>query len=108
MEFAAMTEISPRLQADNISLTNFHNNMSECLDLALRQKVTLTKHGRAQWHVTEASYLERIEALARGEIFAALGIRHQLSSDLDEATRARILAQMPTDAEVESGRWNDA
>ena len=108
MEFARMPITDSPIRSSEISLTNFQKNMSECLDLALRNKLTLTKHGRAQWHVTEASYLERIEAIARGELLSALNIEHQFSADLDDATRARILAQMPSDEEVATGRWHNA
>jgi hypothetical protein len=90
-----------------VTLTRFHNNTGEFLDLALREKVTLTKHGRAQWHITEASYLDRIEAIAAGNILQALDRRHEFAKDLDQATRARIAANMPTDEEVANDRWND-
>ena len=90
----------------NITLTRFHNNTGEFLDLALRSKVTLTKHGRPQWHITEASYLDRIEAIAAGNLLVALNRKHEYSADLDEAARARIIAQMPSDEEVANERWN--
>ncbi len=94
--------------ACEVTLTSFHNNTGAFLDLALREKVTLTKHGRAQWHITEAGYLERLEAIAAGKLLEALDPRHSHSRDLDAATRARIKAHIPTAEEIANDRWNDA
>lgn len=47
-----------------VTVTRFLNNAAEFLDIALREKVTLTQDGQPQWHITEASYLARLEAIA--------------------------------------------
>ena len=95
------------MPATEVTLTRFHNNTGEFLDLALREKVTLTKHGRAQWHITEASYLDRLEAIAAGKLLDALQPSHQFAHELDAETRARIAAQGPTAEEIANDRWND-
>ena len=96
-----------RAAGHEVTLTRFHNNTGEFLDLALREKVTLTKHGRPQWHITEASYLERLEKIAAGKLLEALDRKHDFSRDLDDATRARMTAQLPTAQELANDRWND-
>ena len=102
-----MARMEPAPAGHEVTLTRFHNNTGEFLDLALREKVTLTKHGRAQWHITEASYLARLEAIASGNLLEALDRKHAYARDLDGEARARIKAQMPTAEEVAHDRWND-
>ena len=97
-----------RTAGHEVTLTRFHNNTGEFLDLALREKVTLTKHGRPQWHITEASYLERLEAIAAGNLLAALDRKHFYTRDMTDADRREIDAQMPTAEEIANDRWNDA
>jgi hypothetical protein len=103
----AMPPAEPAAAGYQVTLTRFHNNTGEFLDLALREKVKLTKHGRAQWHIIEASYLDRIEAIAAGNLLEALQRRHSHARDLDKETRARMAAHMPTNEEIANDRWND-
>lgn len=106
MEMLTMAQANPAA-AHEVTLTRFHNNTGEFLDLALREKVTLTKHGRAQWHITEASYLDRLEAIAAGKLLEALGRKHFYTGDMTDADRREIDAQMPTAEEIANDRWND-
>jgi hypothetical protein len=91
----------------NVPLTRFHNNTGEFLDLALKAPVTLTKHGRAQWKISEAGYYNRLEALAAGNVLTALNREHLFSADLSADMARRIDAQMPSAAEIAQDRWND-
>ena len=102
-----MARMEPTPSGHEVTLTRFHNNTGEFLDLALRQRVTLTKHGRAQWHITEAGYLERLEEIARGNLLEAMDRKHVFARDLDEAARAEITNQLPTAEEISNDRWND-
>jgi hypothetical protein len=92
----------------SVPLTRFHNNTGEFLDLALTAPVTLTKHGRAQWKITEAGYYDRLETLAAGNVLSALNREHLFSADLTDDMARRIAAQMPTAEEIAKDRWNDA
>lgn len=102
-----MTRMESTPAGHEVTLTRFHNNTGEFLDLALRERVTLTKHGRAQWHITEVGYLERLEEIARGNLLEALNRKHVFARDLDEAARAEITGQLPTAEEIANDSWND-
>ncbi len=100
--------LTPSLdERPNVPLTRFHNNTGEFLDLALTSPITLTKHGRAQWKISEAGYYDRLEALAAGNILSALNREHLFSADLTDDMVRRIEAQMPSAQEVAQDRWND-
>jgi hypothetical protein len=103
-----MPPASQSADRPNVPLTRFHNNTGEFLDLALTSPITLTKHGRAQWKITEAGYYDRLEALANGNILAALNREHLFSADLTGDMAARIAAQMPSAEEIATDRWQDA
>ncbi len=102
-----MPQATPNAQRANVPLTRFHNHTGEFLDLALNGPVTLTKHGRAQWKIAEAGYYDRLEALAAGNVLAALNREHIFTADLADDLARRIAAQMPTAEELAQDRWND-
>ena len=90
-----------------VPLTQFHNATGEFLDQAMREPIVLTSHGRPLQIVADHAYVARIEAIARGKILEALDIEASLSSEMPDALRARILANLPSAEEIASGRWND-
>ncbi len=73
-----------------VPLTRFHNNTGEFLDLATKQPVVLTSHGRER-HVI-ADHMN-IEAVA--------------SSDMTEADRQAFANARPSDSELANDRWED-
>jgi hypothetical protein len=95
------------VERPNVPLTRFHNNTGEVLDLALKAPVTLTKHGRAQWKISEAGYYDRLEALAAGNVLSALNREHLFTADLSAAMARLIDAQMPSAEEIARDRWDD-
>ncbi|MEY2925928.1 MAG: hypothetical protein RL367_405 [Pseudomonadota bacterium] len=94
-------------QHPRVPLTRFHNNTGECLDLATRTPVVLTSHGRERHILLDSVYFHRLEAIARGNILAALGLEVHATADMPADLRAHILATQPSDAEIASGKWND-
>ena len=90
-----------------IPMTQFHNAMGEFLDQATRTPIILTSHGRDKQIVADLAYVERLEAIARGNIIDALQIEVHSTRDMPAAMKARILATQPTPEEIASGRWND-
>ena len=102
-----MAAAAPNAERPSVPLTRFHNNTGEFLDMGLISPVTLTKHGRPQWTISEAGYFARIEALAAGNILEALNRQHTYSADLSQETRDRIASQMPTAEELTNDRWAD-
>lgn len=102
-----MPQATKAVEHPDVPLTRFHNNTGECLDLALKSPVTLTKHGRAQWKIAEAGYYDRLESLAAGNVLSALNREHLFSADLTNDMARRIAAQMPTAEEIAADRWND-
>ena len=90
-----------------VPLTQFHNATGDFLDQAMRDPIVLTSHGRPRQIVADHAYVERLEALARGNILDALGIEARSTAEMPEALRARILANLPSAEEIASGRWND-
>ena len=102
-----MSQTPPTTRRSDVPLTRFHNHTGEVLDLALKAPVTLTKHGRAQWKISDAGYYDRLEALAAGNVLAALNRQHLFSADLTDDMIGRIAAQMPSADEIAADRWND-
>lgn len=102
-----MPQSSQAARISDVPLTRFHNNTGEFLDLALTSPITLTKHGRAQWKITEAAYYDRLESLAAGNVLTALNRQHLFSADMSEDMAQAITAQMPTAEEIAQDRWND-
>ena len=49
-----------------IPMTQFHNAMGEFLDQAMRTPIILTSHGRDKQIVADLAYVERLEAMDRG------------------------------------------
>lgn len=90
-----------------VTLTAFHNRTGELVDLALRGKVIVTKHGRSHVTLAESAYIEKIEDIARGNIIRALDLQVVASKDMPAELRAAILATQPTEEEIASGQWND-
>ena len=91
-----------------VPLTQFHNATGDYLDQAMRDPIVLTSHGRPRQIVADHAYVERLEALARGNIIEALGIEARLTAEMPEALRARILANRPSVDEISDDRWHDA
>jgi hypothetical protein len=91
-----------------IPMTKFHNAMGEFLDEAMRAPIVLTSHGRDKQIVADHAYVERLEAIARGNIIAALQLQVHSTADMPAEMKARILATQPTPEEIASDRWNVA
>ena len=48
-----------------VPLTRFHNNTGEFLDLATKQPVVLTSHGRERHVIADSEYFRHLEQAAR-------------------------------------------
>lgn len=90
-----------------VPLTQFHNATGDYLDQAMRNPIVLTSHGRPRQIVADHAYVERLEALAWGNIVEALGIEARSTAEMSEDLRARILANRPSADEIADGRWHD-
>lgn len=102
-----MAHLDTPSQDTRVTLTAFHNKTGECLDLALRGKVIVTKHGRSHITLVDSAYIDRIERIARGNLIEALDLHAVASTDMPADLRAAILASQPTAEEIASGQWND-
>jgi len=102
-----MAALDTANQQPRVPLTRFHNNTGEFLDLATRTPVVLTSHGRERHILLDSVYFRRLEAIARGNILAALDLEVHSGTDMPADLRAHILATQPSDAEIASGNWND-
>jgi prevent-host-death family protein len=91
-----------------IPMTKFHNAMGEFLDEAMRTPIVLTKHGRDKQIVADHAYVERLEAIAQGNIIKALQLEVHSIRDMPAEMKERILATQPTPEEIATGCWNDA
>ena len=90
-----------------VPLTRFHNATGEFLDLAMREPIVLTAHGRPRQIVADNAYVERLETIAYGKIIEALDLDVRKTSEMPDEMRARILATQPTAEEIANDRWND-
>jgi prevent-host-death family protein len=110
----SMIEIAMTIEAPvgpptkrKVPLTTFHNHTGEYLDLGRRTPVTITKHGRPDITIAEASYFERIERIAAGQILAVLDLSAVDAADMSEEHAAIFDAARPTPQEIAADRWND-
>lgn len=88
-----------------VPLTRFHNNTGEFLDLASREPVVLTSHGREKHIVADSAYFRRLEKLAAGHVAEALDIHVAEAGALTAEDIAAIEASLPTKEEVASDQW---
>ena len=102
-----MTMNETPIRGHEVTLARFLKNTDELLDLALREKVTLTKDGRPKWHITEASYLDRLEAIAAGNLLEALDHIHGATRDRSTVERQEIEANMLPHEAIANDRRND-
>lgn len=91
---------------ERVPLTTFHNHTGQYLDLGRRTPVTITKHGRPDITIAEASYFDRIERIAAGQILAVLDLETVDAADMSEEHAALFEAARPTPEEVAADRWN--
>ncbi|WP_240502335.1 type II toxin-antitoxin system prevent-host-death family antitoxin [Sphingomonas panacis] len=105
----AMTVETPlaRTTRDQVPLTTFHNHTGQYLDLGRRTPVTITKHGRPDITIAEASYFDRIERIAAGQILAVLDLKAVDAADMTDEHAALFEAARPTPEEIAADRWND-
>ncbi|MCF8706990.1 type II toxin-antitoxin system prevent-host-death family antitoxin [Rhizorhapis sp. SPR117] len=90
-----------------VPLTAFHNHTGQYLDLGRRTPVTITKHGRPDLTIADASYFERIERIAAGQILAVLDLVAVDTADMSEEHIGLFEASRPTPEEIAADRWND-
>ena len=90
-----------------VPLTTFHNHTGQYLDLGRRTPVTITKNGRPDITFAEASYFERLERIAAGQILAVLDLVAVDAADMSEEHAAIFDAARPTPEEIAADRWND-
>lgn len=95
------------IERKRVPLTRFHNATGEYLDEAMRSPIILTRHGRKLQAIVDNAYLERLEAIARGNILRAMDIQVIATADMPSDLRARILASQPTPEEIANDTWND-
>ena len=101
----AETPITPPRK--KVPLTAFHNRTGEYLDLGRRAPVTITKHGRPDITLAEASYFERLERIAAGQILAVLDLIAVEAAGMSEDHAAIFEAARPSAEELVADRWND-
>jgi prevent-host-death family protein len=102
----AETSITPPLKK-KVPLTAFHNHTGEYLDLGRRTPVTITKHGRPDITLAEASYFERLERIAAGQILAVLNLAAVDAAEMSDEHAAIFEASRPSSQEIAADRWND-
>ncbi len=102
-----MTAVESTNRRPRVALTRFHNNTGEFLDLASRTPIVLTSHGRERHILLDSAYFHRLEEIARGNILAALNLEVHATADMPDALRNEILATLPSEAEIASGKWDD-
>ena len=93
-----------------IPLTRFHNNTGEFLDLATKQPVVLTSHGRERHVIADSEYFRHLEQAARGMIADHMTeetTREQWLSDMTEADRQAFANARPSASELANDRWED-
>lgn len=90
-----------------VPLTTFHNHTGQYLDLGRRTPVTITKHGRPDVTLAEASYFERLERIAAGQILAVLDLVAVDATAMTDEHAAIFEAARPTPEEIAADRWND-
>ena len=90
-----------------VPLTDFHNHTGQYLDLGRRTPVIITKHGRPDLTIADASYFERIERIAAGQILAVLDLVAVDAADMSEEHVGLFEASRPTPEEIAADRWND-
>lgn len=90
-----------------VPLTTFHNHTGQFLDLGRQAPVTITKHGRPDITLAEASYFERLERIAAGQILALLDLVAVDAREMSADHAAIFDAARPTPEEIAADRWND-
>ncbi|GGD81778.1 prevent-host-death family protein [Croceicoccus mobilis] len=90
-----------------VPLTRFHNNTGEFLDLASRQPVVLTSHGRERHIIADSEYFRHLEAAARGQLLKDMNIEAVAAADMTDDDLAAFDAGRPTPQELADDRWND-
>lgn len=90
-----------------VPLTRFHNNTGEFLDLATKQPVVLTNHGRERHVIADSDYFRHLEQAAGGMIEDHMNIEAVASSDMTEADRQAFADARPSDSELANDRWED-
>ena len=88
-----------------VPLRRFRNNTREVLDLASREPVVLTSHGREKHVVSDSAYFRRLEKLAAGHVGEALEVHVAEAGSMTAEDIAAIKASLPTREELASDRW---
>src|SRR3546814_18863022 len=87
-----------------VPLTRFHNNTGEFLDLATKQPVVLTSHGRERHVIADSEYFRHLEHAARGMIADHLNIEAVASSDMNDADRQALAHPRPSASYIPNNR----
>lgn len=90
-----------------IPLTRFHNNTGEFLDLASKQPVILTSHGRERHIIADSDYFRHLEQTARGNILDHMEIEAVAASEMTDADRRAFENARPSASEIINDRWED-
>jgi hypothetical protein len=90
-----------------VPLTRFHNNTGEFLDMAIKQPLVLTSHGRDRQVIMDSDYFKHLEKAAAGTIIAGMKVEAVSSSDMTEADARAFANARPTANELKNDRWDD-
>ena len=102
-----MAIANPVTPHQRVSLTRFHNNTGEVLDLSTRTPVVLTSHGRERHIIAEIGYFRHLEAVAADRLLEAMDLLAASTADMSAKDRAVFEASRPTADEIASDQWND-
>lgn len=98
---------APPTEHPRVPLTRFHNNTGEFLDLATKQPIVLTSHGRDRYVIADSEYFRHLEEAARGVIAGHMNIEAVASSDMIDADRQAFAIARPSASELANDRWED-
>jgi PHD/YefM family antitoxin component YafN of YafNO toxin-antitoxin module len=90
-----------------VPLTRFHNNTGEFLDLATKQPVILTSHGRERHIIADSDYFRHLEQAARGNILDHMEIEAVAATEMTDADRRALDNARPSASEIANDRWED-
>jgi PHD/YefM family antitoxin component YafN of YafNO toxin-antitoxin module len=102
-----ITMPAPPTEHPRVPLTRFHNNTGEFLDLATKQPIVLTSHGRDRYVIADSEYFRHLEEAARGVIAGHMNIEAVASSDMIDADRQAFAIARPSASELANDRWED-
>lgn len=91
----------------NVPITTFHNHSGQYLNLGRCAPIIITTDGRPDLVIVEASYFERIERIAAGQILAVLDLVAVDTADMSVAHIGLFGTSRPTPEELAADCWDD-